>query len=191
MNQAVETAKTASKTGKKPLAKIEKDEQKSFDAFCKKLAAIQDEEEKNSERLLAARKIQDSDKAAVAAGDLQALLKASQAREAAPGVIEACEALSQSLSALRERAWRIEGGVVLGILRRALNEAVDRQRALEAAEMREAAALGEAARPASAAHEFLQRRIKAIEPILANPGRLRNVRCPRKLLEDNLISVAE
>ena len=191
MNQAVEKAARASKTGKKPLAKIEKDEQKSFAAFCKKLAAIQDEEEKNSERLLAARKIQESDKAAVSAGDLQALLKASQAREAAPGVIEGAESLAQSLNALREQTWRVEGGVVLTILRRAMNEAIDRQRALEVAETREAEALGEAARPASAAAEFLQKRIRVVEAILANPGRLRNVRDPRKLLEDNLIFFAE
>mgnify|MGYP003150888612 CR=1 FL=1 len=122
MNQAVEKAARASKTGKKPLAKIEKDEQKSFAAFCKKLAAIQDEQERNAERLLAARKIQDSDKAAVAAGDLQALLKASQARVEAPGVIEGAESLAQSLSSLRERTWRTEGAVVIGILRRAMNE---------------------------------------------------------------------
>jgi len=95
------------------------------------------------------------------------------------------------LNALRERCWRVEGGVVLTILRHALNEPIDRQRALEVAESKEAAALGEAARPASAAHEFLQRRIKAIEPILANPGRLRNVRCPKMLLQDHLISIAE
>ena len=191
MNQAIARAKKASKTGKKPLAKIEKDEQKQFDKFCAQLAEIQDEEEKNSERLLAARKVQDSDKKAVARGDLQALLKASQAREAAPGVIEGAESLAQSLSSLRERTWRVEGGVVLTILRRALNEAVARQRALEVAESKEAEALGEAARPASAAHEFLQKRIRVVEAILANPGRLRNVRDPRKLLEDNLIFFAE
>ena len=188
MNQAVELAARASKTGKKPLAVVAKGEKKEFDGFCKKLAAIQDAQEANAERLLAARKIQDADKEAVAAGDLPALLKLSQARVEAPGVIEAAESLAQSLSALRERTWRNEGAVVLTILRRAMNEGIDRQRALEAAEMREAAALGEAARPASAAHEFLQKRIKSIEAILANPGRLRNVRCPRKLLEDNLIS---
>ena len=191
MNQAVEKAKTASKTGKRPLAKIEKDEQKQFDKFCAHLAEIQDAQEKNSERLLAARKIQDSDKEAVSAGDLQALLKASQAREAAPGVIEGAESLAQSLSALRERTWRNEGAVVLTVLRRALNEAIDRQRALEAAERKEAEALGEAARPASAAHEFLQRRIKAIEVILANPGRLKNTRDPRALLADHMIFFAE
>ena len=191
MNQAIARAKKASKTGRKPLAIVEKGEKKEFDGLCKKLAAIQDEEEKNSERLLAARKIQESDKAAVSAGDLQALLKASQAREAAPGVIEGAESLAQSLNALREQTWRNEGAVVLTVLRRALNEAVDRQRALEAAEMREAEALGEAARPASAAHEFLQKRIRVVEAILANPGRLRNVRDPRKLLEDNLIFFAE
>ena len=190
-NTTVAKAKTASKTGKKPLAKIEKGEEKEFDAFCKKLAAIQDAQEANAERLLAARKIQDADKEAVAAGDLPALLKLSQARVEAPAQIEAAEALSQSLNALRERTWRNEGAVVLTVLRRAMNEAIDRQRALEAAESKEAEALGEAARPASAAHEFLQKRIRAIEPILANPGRLRNVRDPRKLLEDNLISVAE
>ena len=191
MNQAVEKAKTASKTGKRPLAKIEKGEEKEFDAFCKKLAAIQDEEEKNSDGLLAARKIQEADKEAVAAGDLPALLKLSQARAQAPGVIEAAEALAQSLSALRERTWRTEGAIVLSILRRALNEAVDRQRALEVAESKEAEALGEAARPASAAHEFLQRRIKAIEVILANPGRLKNTRDPRALLADHMIFFAE
>ena len=191
MNQAIARAKKASKTGRKPLAIVEKGEKKEFDGLCKKLAEIQDEEEKNSERLLAARKVHDADKEAVAAGDLPALLKLSQARVGAPGVIEGAESLAQSLSALRERTWRLEGNIVLTVLRRALNEAIDRQRALEAAETREAAALGEAARPASAAHEFLQKRIRAIEPILENPGRLRNVRCPRKLLEDNLISVAE
>ncbi len=190
-NAVVEKAAKASKTAKKPLAIVAKEEKKEFAAFCKKLAAIQDEQEKNSERLLAARKIQDADKEAVAAGDLPALLKLSQARVEAPGVIEGAESLAQSLSALRERTWRNEGAVVLTVLRRALNEAIDRQRALEAAERKEAEALGEAARPASAAHEFLQKRIRAIEPILENPGRLRNVRCPEKLLEDNLISVAE
>ena len=56
-NTTVAKAKTASKTGKKPLAKIEKGEEKEFDAFCKKLAAIQDAQEANAERLLAARKI--------------------------------------------------------------------------------------------------------------------------------------
>ena len=71
-----------------------------------------------------------------------------------------------------------------------MNEAIARQRALEVAEIKEAEALGEAARPASTAHEFLQKRIKSIEPVLENP-RLRNVRCPEKLLEDHMVFVAE
>ena len=72
-----------------------------------------------------------------------------------------------------------------------MNDAIARQRALEVAEIKEAEALGEAARPASTAHEFLQKRIKSIEPVLENPGRLRNVRCPKKLLEDHMVFVAE
>ena len=122
---------------------------------------------------------------------MPALLKLSQARVEAPAQIEAAEALSQSLNALRERTWRNEGAVVLTVLRRAMNEAIDRQRALEAAESKEAEALGEAARPASAAHEFLQKRIRAIEPILENPGRLKNTRDPRALLSGHMISIAE
>ena len=106
-------------------------------------------------------------------------------------VAEHTRQLNALVGLLRERTWRLEGNIVLTVLRRALNEAVARQRALEVAESKEAEALGEAARPASAAHEFLQKRIRAIEPILENPGRLRNVRDPRKLLEDNLIFFAE
>jgi len=66
-----------------------KGERKDFEAFCSQLAEIQAEQEKNAERLLAARRIQDSDKAAVATGDLKALLKLSQDRVEAPAQIEA------------------------------------------------------------------------------------------------------
>ena len=89
MNQAVAKAQKASKTGRKPLAIVEKDEKKQFDKFCAQLAEIQAEQEANAERLLAARKVHDADKEAVALGDLQGLLKLSQSRVEAPAQIEA------------------------------------------------------------------------------------------------------
>lgn len=192
MNAIVETARTKSKVGKKALTVVTEEERPAFDHLCGKLSEIVLAEAENAAEIMSLRNRKAGTAEAMAARDLTALRAATEL-ESKAGEREAfTTAMATNLRCYRERLWRDQGEVVLGVLRRAHAEALKRHAKLVADEISESGATGEAASVQSAGAAFLRKRIKSIETDIANPDRrLRNIRCAKRFLRDHAIDPGE